>query len=75
MSKFDAIHIFKDWNMSGDTAFSGKTEQPPSVHGLLAQIKNMLPTKSDKDRDSIKKKMIINKREEVFYVVPLVKIR
>ncbi|TAJ02709.1 hypothetical protein EG334_18800 [Pectobacterium versatile] len=54
-SKEDAIHVFKDWNMSGDTAFSGKTEQPPSIHGLLAQIKNMLPAKSDKDRDPIKK--------------------
>ncbi|WP_236146233.1 hypothetical protein [Pectobacterium brasiliense] len=54
-SKEDAIHVFKDWNMSGDTAFSGKTEQPPSVHGLLAQIKNMLPEKSGKASDSTKK--------------------
>ncbi|MFP9460810.1 hypothetical protein AB6D30_10995 [Pectobacterium brasiliense] len=54
-SKEDAINVFKDWNMSGDTAFSGKTEQPPSVHGLLAQMKNMLPTKSDKSRDTTKK--------------------
>lgn len=54
-SKEDAIHVFKDWNMSGDTAFSGKTEQPPSVHGVLAQIKNMLPTKSDKASESNKK--------------------
>ncbi|MFJ5349363.1 intermediate filament family protein [Pectobacterium parvum] len=54
-SKEDAIHVFKDWNMSGDTAFSGKIEQPPSVHGLLAQIKNMLPEKSGKASDSTKK--------------------
>ena len=54
-SKEDAINVFKEWNMSGDSAFSGKTEQPPSVHGLLAQIKNMLPTKSDKLRDPNKK--------------------
>ncbi|GKV97994.1 hypothetical protein PEC301653_10400 [Pectobacterium carotovorum subsp. carotovorum] len=54
-SKEDAIHVFKDWNMSGDTAFSGKTEQLPSVHGLLAQIKNMLPEKSDKTTDTVKK--------------------
>lgn len=54
-SKEDAINVFKDWNMSGDSAFSGKTQQPPSVHGLLAQIKNILPTKSDKYRDSTKK--------------------
>ncbi|MFJ5442667.1 hypothetical protein [Pectobacterium sp. CHL-2024] len=54
-SKEDAIHVFKDWNMSGDTAFSGKTEQPPSVHGLLTQIKNMLPEKSGKASDSTKK--------------------
>ncbi|RJL52499.1 hypothetical protein D5071_07485 [Pectobacterium carotovorum] len=55
ISKFDAIHIFKDWNMSGDTAFSGRTEQPPSIHGLLTQIKNMLPEKSGKTNDSTKK--------------------
>ncbi|MFJ5330343.1 hypothetical protein [Pectobacterium versatile] len=54
-SKEDAIHVFKDWNMSGDTAFSGKTEQPPSVHGLLTQIKNMLPEKSGKTTDTAKK--------------------
>ncbi|MFJ5334299.1 hypothetical protein ACIPTZ_05025 [Pectobacterium sp. CHL-2024] len=54
-SKEDAIHVFKDWNMSGDTAFSGKTEQPPSIHALLAQLKSMLPAKSDKAGESIKK--------------------
>ena len=32
-SKEDAIHVFKDWNMSGDTAFSGKTEHPPQFMG------------------------------------------
>ncbi|MCW2487280.1 hypothetical protein J5069_15385 [Candidatus Symbiopectobacterium sp. NZEC127] len=59
-SKEDAIHVFKDWNMSGDTAFSEKTEQPPSVHGLLAQIKNMMPSKSDNASDTTKNQMTIN---------------
>ncbi|WP_226374140.1 hypothetical protein [Pectobacterium quasiaquaticum] len=54
-SKEDAIHVFKDWNMSGDTAFSGKTEQPPSVYGLLTQIRNMLTKKSDNVGESTKK--------------------
>lgn len=54
-SKEDAIHVFKDWNMSGDTAFSGKTEQPPSVYGLLTQIKNILTKKSDNVSENTKK--------------------
>lgn len=54
-SKEDAINVFKDWNMSGDTAFSGKTEQPPSVHGLLAQLKSILPTKPNKTSEPAKK--------------------
>ncbi|MDY4387735.1 hypothetical protein [Pectobacterium aroidearum] len=57
-SKEDAIHVFKDWNMSGDTAFSGKTEKLLSVHvvhELFSQIKNMLPPKSEKASESNKK--------------------
>jgi len=41
-SKEDAIHVFKDWNMSGDTAFSSKSSAPPSPLSYLDTIKNAL---------------------------------
>ena len=48
-SKEDAILVFKDWNMSGDSAFSDQTEQPPNVLSLLSsskeKVKNILPDK------------------------------
>ncbi|HCO8192446.1 TPA: hypothetical protein ACPTN2_000078 [Escherichia coli] len=48
-SKEDAILVFKDWNMSGDSAFSDQTEQPPNVLSFLSsskeKVKNILPDK------------------------------
>ncbi|MGQ8841100.1 hypothetical protein ACUTQW_01490 [Serratia sp. TSA_7] len=41
-SKEDAIHVFKDWNMSGDTAFSSKSSAPPSPLSYIDTIKNAL---------------------------------
>ncbi|HGL5836909.1 TPA: hypothetical protein ACKP06_000763 [Serratia marcescens] len=41
-SKEDAIHVFKDWNMSGDTAFSSKSSTPPSPLSYIHTVKNAL---------------------------------
>lgn len=46
-SKEDAILVFKDWNMSGDSAFSGQTEQPPNALSMLANVKEKLKTPSE----------------------------
>ncbi|MEX7491033.1 hypothetical protein AB6240_28765, partial [Klebsiella pneumoniae] len=50
--KEDAIEVFKDWNISGDSAFSGQTEQPPSFASFLNTIKDKVKvTGSDKETD------------------------
>ncbi|HAS0824840.1 TPA: hypothetical protein I3317_004691 [Enterobacter cloacae subsp. cloacae] len=41
-SKEDAILVFKDWNMSGDSAFSGQTEQPPNSLSFISNAKEKL---------------------------------
>ncbi|RSB30712.1 hypothetical protein EGK68_11750 [Enterobacter cloacae] len=41
-SKEDAILVFKDWNMSGDSAFSGQTEQPPNALSFISNAKEKL---------------------------------
>lgn len=46
-SKEDAILVFKDWNMSGDSAFSGQTEQPPNVLTFLSNAKEKLKFPSE----------------------------
>lgn len=46
-SKEDAILVFKDWNMSGDSAFSDHTEQPPNVLSVLSNVKDNLRTTSE----------------------------
>ena len=53
-SKDDVTNVFKDWNMSGNTAFSGKTEQPPSVYNLFSQIKDILSVKNKKPENTTK---------------------
>ncbi|MEW0073257.1 hypothetical protein AB0S60_17940 [Escherichia coli] len=51
-TKEDAIEVFKDWNISGDSAFSGQTEQPPSFASFLNTIKDKVKvTGSDKETD------------------------
>lgn len=41
-SKEDAILVFKDWNMSGDSAFSDHIEQPPGIQTLLGTARDKL---------------------------------
>lgn len=49
-SKEDAINVFKDWNMSGDSAFSDQTEQPPGFQSIIASVKEKIsPKEADKD--------------------------
>ena len=51
-TKEDAIEVFKDWNISGDSAFSGQTEQPPSFASFVNTIKDKVKvTGSDKETD------------------------
>ncbi|MCW2105391.1 UNVERIFIED_ORG: hypothetical protein M2402_002559 [Rahnella aquatilis] len=49
-TKEDAINVFKDWNMSGDSAFSDPTEQPPGVQTLIASAMEKLSPK-DKNKE------------------------
>lgn len=46
-SKEDAILVFKDWNMSGDSAFSGQTEQPPNVLSYISNAKEKLKSSTE----------------------------
>lgn len=41
-TKEDAILVFKDWNMSGDSAFSDRMEQPPGIQTLLGTAREKL---------------------------------
>ncbi|EOZ9293730.1 hypothetical protein ACQYD5_002936 [Serratia marcescens] len=54
-SKEDAIHVFKDWNMSGDTAFSSKSSTPPSPLSYLNSVRNTLSkaTSTTKNVDKV----------------------
>ncbi|KLF66577.1 hypothetical protein YA39_18445 [Klebsiella aerogenes] len=47
-TKEDAVLVFKDWNMSGDSAFSDQTERPPSIQTLWDAAKEKLKATSDK---------------------------
>lgn len=40
-TKEDAIKVFKDWNMSGKTAFSSKTTTPPSPFKVVDSTKEI----------------------------------
>ncbi|APW90867.1 hypothetical protein AWN63_17930 [Klebsiella variicola] len=44
-TKEDAVNVFKDWNMSGDSAFSDQTEQPPGVQSIISTLKENLISK------------------------------
>ncbi|QCR10244.1 hypothetical protein EH207_02260 [Brenneria rubrifaciens] len=50
-SKEDAINVFKDWNMSVDSAFSGNTAQPPSIQSIITHFKEMIPSKCHKENE------------------------
>ncbi|MFV9327249.1 hypothetical protein [Citrobacter europaeus] len=41
-TKEDAVLVFKDWNMSGNSAFSDKTELPPGIQSLWDSAKEKL---------------------------------
>lgn len=48
-TKEDAVLVFKDWNMSGNSAFSDKTELPPGFQSLWDSAKEKLKSStSDK---------------------------
>ncbi|GEM_PF-1763042 len=44
-TKEDAVNVFKDWNMSGDSAFSDQTEHPPGIQSIISSLKDSLPSK------------------------------
>ncbi|MCV5809029.1 hypothetical protein OFN38_22640, partial [Escherichia coli] len=47
--KEDAVLVFKDWNMSGNSAFSDKTELPPGIQSLWDSAKEKIkPSAPDK---------------------------
>ncbi|EPA4280236.1 hypothetical protein ACQ3X0_002747 [Escherichia coli] len=48
-TKEDAVLVFKDWNMSGNSAFSDKTELPPGIQSLWDSAKEKIkPSAPDK---------------------------
>nr|DAV46301.1 MAG TPA: hypothetical protein [Caudoviricetes sp.] len=48
-TKEDAVLVFKDWNMSGNSAFSDKTELPPGIQSLWDSAKEKIkPSNPDK---------------------------
>ncbi|HHQ6617603.1 TPA: hypothetical protein ACSTL0_004049 [Serratia fonticola] len=53
-TKEDAINVFKDWNMSGDTAFSSKSKTPPNPMSYIESMKNMFSRSSNANKDSSK---------------------
>ncbi|EKN3739697.1 TPA: hypothetical protein U5E00_000073 [Yersinia enterocolitica] len=40
-TKEDAMLVFKDWNMSGDSAFSKAADTPPNI---LEALKSIIPS-------------------------------
>lgn len=52
-TKQDAIDVFKDWNMSANSAFSDKTQQPPSLFNMLGSL---LDKKSAANDDKVSEK-------------------
>ncbi|HAW0184648.1 TPA: hypothetical protein JLI40_001874 [Escherichia coli] len=37
-TKQDAIDVFKDWNMSANSAFADKTQPPPNLFNILGTL-------------------------------------
>lgn len=46
-TKQDAIDVFKDWNMSANSAFSDKTQQPPNLFNILGSVLNKKTAAND----------------------------
>lgn len=53
-TKEDAINVFKDWNMSGDTAFSSKSKAPPNPLSYIDSLKNTFSKSNNANKDSSK---------------------
>jgi hypothetical protein len=53
-TKEDAINVFKDWNMSGDTAFSSKSKTPPNPLSYIESLKNTFSRSNNANKDSSK---------------------
>lgn len=53
-TKEDAINVFKDWNMSGDTAFSSKSKTPPNPLSAINSLKNYVFKQNDTNTNSSK---------------------
>lgn len=47
-TKQEAIQVFKDWNMSGETAFSKKNTPPPSISQFI-DLKDKITNKENED--------------------------
>ncbi|MBM7356709.1 hypothetical protein [Lelliottia amnigena] len=47
-TKEDAIKVFKDWNMSGDNAFSSKQSTPPNMMKYFQTFKDTITSSKDK---------------------------
>lgn len=47
-TKEDAIKVFKDWNMSGNNAFSSKQSTPPNMMKSFQAIKDTIASSKDK---------------------------
>lgn len=53
-TKEEAVLVFKDWNMSGDSAFSDQTEQPPGVQTLWEATKEKIKSSvSEKSSENL----------------------
>ncbi|PWC18258.1 hypothetical protein DDT56_04940 [Brenneria corticis] len=48
-TKAEAIEVFKDWNRTGNSAFSKKISSPPNIKELINSIKNMKESKEKND--------------------------
>lgn len=53
-TKEDAINVFKDWNMSGDTAFSSKSKTPPNPLSYIESLKSTFSRSNNSNKDSPK---------------------
>ncbi|MFV9068063.1 hypothetical protein ABQ366_01815 [Serratia fonticola] len=53
-TKEDAINVFKDWNMSGDTAFSSKSKTPPNPMSYVESMKNLFSRSNNANKESSK---------------------
>ncbi|MGQ7743462.1 hypothetical protein ACUNDQ_04550 [Pectobacterium brasiliense] len=46
-TKAEAIEVFKDWNMTGNSAFSKSVSNPPNINELIKTLKGLLQQKNN----------------------------